>query len=98
MIDTAVREDTSASLDAARLTDDVVEILGAYGQRREVPAGTVLPVGDEATGCIHVIRRGMIRTVREEDGVYVEVSRRGVGQLVGEMFLIEASPCPDTAR
>ena len=59
---------------------------------RELPAASVLFVEGEPGDCAYVIARGSVQILKEQDGSPVALARRGPGDIIGEMALIDDLP------
>jgi CRP-like cAMP-binding protein len=58
---------------------------------RLVPAGAQLFAEGDAADCVYVIHRGIIRIIKHVDGTPVILARRGPGEIIGDMALLDGS-------
>ncbi len=74
------------------LSRDDLEAINSYLERRSMPEGGVLFEEGEVGDCLYVVRRGTVRILKNLDGSLTELARRGEGEMIGEMALIDSSP------
>ncbi len=74
------------------LPDDVLGKIRAYMTERRAAAGSALFAEGEQADEVFFVRKGMVQIVKSSDGHAEVLARRGRGELIGEMALIDASP------
>lgn len=80
-----------------QLTDRDVEWLVAAGQKRRLAPGTVLIREGEPTDAVYFVLGGDL-AVTQGAGEGRPIGRLGVGEIVGEMSFVDASPPSATVR
>lgn len=79
------------------LSDDDVEWMISKGSRQDVAAGTILIREGQPVNALYIILDGSVSVLAQALGGQ-EVARLGVGEMVGEMSLVDARPPSATVR
>jgi CRP/FNR family transcriptional regulator, cyclic AMP receptor protein len=81
----------------AELDDESLSLIAEACVRRELPAKTYLFYEGDSGFCLYVIGRGTIQIRKEAAPVPLIVAERGVGEVIGEMALLDGAPRSATA-
>jgi signal transduction histidine kinase len=73
------------------VADEVLGKIRAYMTERRAEAGTVLFVEGEQADGVFFVRSGTVQIVKSQDGHASVLARRGRGELIGEMALVDSS-------
>lgn len=76
----------------AGLPDDILDVIRTYMEERGCAAGTVLFAEGQAAEEVFFVRAGTVQIAKNQDGKSEVLARRGCGEVIGEMALIDASP------
>jgi signal transduction histidine kinase len=76
----------------AGLGSEVIDALQARMELRRFPAGSILFAEGDMGNCVFLVRQGSVRILKQQDDSQIELARRGPGEIIGEMALIDASP------
>ncbi len=68
-----------------------LETIHDYLDSRTSPSGAVLFREGDRGDCLYVVRRGVVKITQKRDDGEAVLSRRGPGEMVGEMALIDSS-------
>jgi CRP-like cAMP-binding protein len=78
-----------------QLTDEDVEWLTKQGQRRDISGDTLVITEGEPVDDVFILLEGICVVSREVGG---EIARIGIGEMIGEMSFIDASPPSASVR
>jgi bacteriocin-type transport-associated protein len=79
------------------LSDDDIEWMIGKGSAHQVPAGTILIQEGRPVSALYIILDGTVAVLAQALGGQ-EVARLGVGEMVGEMSLVDARPPSATVK
>ena len=74
------------------LGGESINALQAQMEMRYYPAESVLFSEGDAGDKVFLVRSGSVRILKQQDDSPIELARRGPGEIIGEMALIDASP------
>lgn len=73
------------------LPNDILDVIRSYMEERVAPAGTVLFAEGQAAEDVFFVRQGTVQIIKSNDGHAEVLARRGRGEVIGEMALMDAS-------
>lgn len=73
------------------LPNDILDIIRSYMDERVCPAGTILFTEGQTAEEVFFVRQGTVQITKSQDGKSEVLARRGRGEVIGEMALIDAS-------
>ena len=73
------------------LPNDVLDVIRSYMEERTSPAGTVLFSEGQKAEEVFFVLQGIVQITKSQDGKSEVLARRGRGEIIGEMALIDAS-------
>lgn len=81
----------------AGLDDEGLALIAEACTRRELPAKTYLFYEGDSGYCLYVIARGLVQIRKEAVPAPLIVAERGIGEVIGEMALLDGEPRSATA-
>jgi CRP-like cAMP-binding protein len=75
----------------AGLPTSIIKSLEELMEARSFRAGEVLFKEGDGADCVYVVHRGIVKIVKQRHNSPVEAARRGPGEIVGEMALLDSS-------
>lgn len=73
------------------LPNDILDVIRSYMEERVAPAGTVLFSEGQTAEDVFFVRQGIVQIIKSNDGHAEVLARRGRGEVIGEMALMDAS-------